>query len=70
MALGGRFFFVFQGASGLRVLNPCSWTGVSQPLPLGGSHRSTRIASDLASRALALEAKPQPESESHVFRIA
>ena len=37
---------------------------------LSGSHRSTRIASDLASRALASQAKPQRESESQAFRIA
>ena len=37
---------------------------------LSGSHRSTHIASDLASRALASQAKPQRESESQAFRIA
>ena len=39
---------------------------------LGGSHRSTRIASNLAPRALASQAnlKLQPESESQAFRIA
>ena len=37
---------------------------------LSGSHRSTRIASDLASQALASQAKPQRESESQAFRIA
>ena len=39
---------------------------------LSGSqaNRSTRIASDLASRALASQAKPQRESESQAFRIA
>ena len=37
---------------------------------LSGSHRSTRIASDLASRALASQAKPQRESKSQAFRIA
>ena len=44
--------------------------GVSQEEALSGSHRSTRIASDLASRALASQAKPQRESESQAFRIA
>ena len=39
-------------------------------LSLSGSHRSTRIASDLASQALASQAKPQQESESQAFRIA
>ena len=34
---------------------------------LSGSHRSTRIASNLASRALASQAKPQQESESQAF---
>ena len=37
---------------------------------LSGSHRSTHIASDLASRVLASQAKPQRESESQAFRIA
>ena len=37
---------------------------------LSGLHRSTHIASDLASRALASQAKPQRESESQAFRIA
>ena len=37
---------------------------------LSGSHRSTHIASDLASRALASQAKPQRESESQAIRIA
>ena len=37
---------------------------------LSGSHRSTHIASDLASRLLASQAKPQRESESQAFRIA
>ena len=40
---------------------------------LSGSHRSTHIVSDLASRALASQAKPQRESEllySRAFRIA
>ena len=37
---------------------------------LSGSHRLTHIASDLASRALASQAKPQRESESQAFRIA
>ena len=36
---------------------------------LSGSHRSNRIASDLASRALASQAKPQRESESQALRI-
>ena len=38
------------------------------PPVLSGSHRSTHIASDLASRALASQAKPQRESESQAFR--
>ena len=42
----------------------------SQGSGLSGSHRSTHIASDLASRALASQAKPQRESESQAFRIA
>ena len=37
---------------------------------LSGSHRSTHIASDLASRVLASQAKPQRESELQTFRIA
>ena len=37
---------------------------------LSGSHRSTRIASDLASRMLTSQAGPQWESESQAFRIA
>ena len=37
---------------------------------LSGSHRSTHIASDLASRVLASQARPQRESESQAFRIA
>ena len=37
---------------------------------LSGSHRSTDIASDLASRALTSQAKPQRESESQAVRIA
>ena len=37
---------------------------------LSGSHRSTHLASDLASRVLASQAKPQRESESQAFRIA
>ena len=37
---------------------------------LSGSHRSTHIASDLASQALASQAKPQRESESQAFCIA
>ena len=37
---------------------------------LSGPRRSTRIASDLASRPLALQAKPQPEPESQAFHIA
>ena len=37
---------------------------------LSGSHRSTRIASDLASRALPSQGKPQRESESQAVRIA
>ena len=41
-----------------------------QTLELSGSHRLTHIASDLASRALASQAKPQRESESQAFRIA
>ena len=36
---------------------------------LSGSHRSTHIASDFASQALASQAKPQQESESQAFRI-
>ena len=39
-------------------------------MDLSGSHRSTHIASDLASRALASQAKLQRESESRAFRIA
>ena len=39
-------------------------------LGLSGSHRSTHIASDLASRVLISQAKPQRESESQAFRIA
>ena len=39
-------------------------------LELSGSHRSTHIASDLASQVLASQAKPQRESESQAFRIA
>ena len=37
---------------------------------LSGSHRSTHIASDLASRVLTSQAKPQRESESQPFCIA
>ena len=37
---------------------------------LSGSYRSTRVASDLASRALASQAQPQPKSESQAFCIA
>ena len=37
---------------------------------LSGSHRSTHIASDLASRELASRAKPQRESVPQAFRIA
>ena len=48
-----------------------AWEYVGEKvLGLSGSHRSTRIASDLASRALASQAKPQRESESQAFRIA
>ena len=41
-----------------------------EPFLTLGSHRSTHIASDLASRVLASQAKPQRESESQAFRIA
>ena len=44
--------------------------GSKPPKFLSGSHRSTQIASDLASRALASQAKPQREYESQAFRIA
>ena len=37
---------------------------------LSGSHRATRIASDLALQALGSQAKPQRESESQAFRTA
>ena len=37
---------------------------------LSGSDRPTHIAGDLASPALASQAKPQQESDSQVFRIA
>ena len=37
---------------------------------LSGSHRSTHMANDFASWALASQAKPQRESESQAFRIA
>ena len=43
---------------------------VRQRLALSGSHRSTHIASDLASRALASHARLQRESESQAFCIA
>ena len=39
-------------------------------IELSGSHRSTHIASDLAPRVLASQAKPQRESESQAFRVA
>ena len=43
---------------------------LDKSLGLSGSHRSTHIASDLVSRALASQAKPQRESELQAFRIA
>ena len=50
-------------------LKQCESALLNNP-DLSGSHRSTRIASDLALRALASQAKPQPESESQAFCIA
>ena len=47
-----------------------SWTPAPKIVDLSGSHRSTHITSDLASRVLASQAKPQRESESQAFRIA
>ena len=47
-----------------------AWAFLKKGTSLSGSHRSTHIASDLASRVLASQAKPQRESESQAFRIA
>ena len=60
-----------QHAQAAKIITSPEFTHARrQSLVLSGSHRSTQIASDLASRTLASQAKPQRESESQAFRIA
>ena len=64
--------WVFKSAKRRAVETPMRLSFQTLPFRprLSGSHRSTHIASDLVSRALASQAKPQRESESQAFRIA